>query len=133
MQSNRKDALLTKVTALPAQNTNSDSAAIDLEVLNGASLPDALELEISIPATPNLADGQTTTTTIQDSADGTTFAAVAGLAALVRTGAGGAGAAASSRRYKLPSTVRRYVRENTACSATAGNNTAVSRTLRLLS
>jgi hypothetical protein len=124
----RKDAALIKTTALPAQNANNNSASIDL----GETVPESVQLELSVPATPSLADGQTLTFAVQDSADDVTFAAVAGLSALVMTGAGGAGSAAASRVIALPPSVRRYVRINQAASATAGNNTAVSSKLSLL-
>jgi hypothetical protein len=128
-----QDAALTKTTALPAQNTNVNGASIDLEVLNGSQLPEGLQMEVSIPATPSLADGQTITATFQDSADNSSFAAIVGLSTLVKTGAGGAGAAAASRKVPIPNATRRYVRVNYACSATAGDNTAVSGTFKILS
>lgn len=127
-----QDKLLTVTTALPAQNTTGNGSSIDLEVVTGASLPEGLQVEVAIPATPNLADGQTITVTLQDSADNSSFAAITGLSTLVVTGAGGAGAAAASRKVPLPNNTRRYIRASYAASATAGNNTAVSATLKLL-
>jgi hypothetical protein len=127
----RRDARLTITRALPAQNTNVNSTAIDLgSVVNGA-VGNFCEFVIDLPATPSLANGQTMTITIQDSADNSSFAAVAGLSTLVVTGAGGVGAAAASRRVRLPSTLRRYVGINIAASATTGDNTAVSATFRI--
>jgi len=120
------------VTALPAANANNNTSAFDLgDAAPGAST-NVIEARVNLPATPSLADGQTITLTLQDSADNSSFAAVAGVATLVATGAGGAGSAALERQIKLPATVRRYIRLNQAASATAGNNTAVSSTLSLV-
>ena len=125
---NLRDSALEIVRALPAQNNNVDSGAIEL----GLGVPESIQVEISVPATPALADGQTLTFTLQDSADGVTFAAIPELETFVRTGAGGAGAPAAKRRVKLPPSVRQHLRMNIAASATAGNNTAVSATLALV-
>ena len=127
-----KDGLLTKTNALPAQDTNNDGASIDLAQVNLGPTGDHIELEISVPALPALANDQTMTFTVQDSADDSTFATLAGLSTLVLTGAGGTGAAAATRVVRLPRTTRRYIRVNAAASATAGNNTAVSRTISIL-
>lgn len=133
---NRKNVILglpaPVVTALPAQNTNNNTASIDLgDAAPGAST-EAFDVRISVPALPALADGQTVTLALQDSADNASFAAIGEFASFVRTGAGGAGAAAADRQLKLPATVRRYIRLNQAASATAGNNTGVSTTLSLV-
>ena len=127
-----KDGLLTKTNALPAQDTNNDGTSIDLGQVNLGPTGDHIELEISVPALPALANDQTMTFTVQDSADDSTFATLAGLSTLVLTGAGGTGAAAATRVVRLPRTTRRYIRVNAAASATAGNNTAVSRTISIL-
>ena len=111
--------------ALPAQNTNANSTSIDLGT---PPAPEAMELRVSVPATPSLASGQTLTVTFQDSADNSSFAAIAELSALVITGTGGGGPS-SVRDVNVPASTRRYVRVNIAASATAGNNTAVSATL----
>jgi hypothetical protein len=111
--------------ALPAQNTNVSSTAIDFGT---PPAPEAMELRVSVPATPSLANGQTITVTFQDSADNATFAAIPELAALVITGTGGGGPA-TSRDVNLPASARRYVRVNIAASATAGDSTAISAVL----
>lgn len=124
----QKDALLIVTKALPAQNTTNTSDSIDL----GLGIPEHVQALIELPATPSLADGQTITLTLHDSADNSSFAAVAALASLAVTGAGGVGAAATSRQVALPPGIRRYIRLSQAASATAGNNTAVSATLSVL-
>lgn len=127
MNRNLIDKLLEVTTALPAQNTAKQTATIDL----GLGLPEGIQLEISVPALTALADGQTCTIKVQDSADDSTYADLVGLSTLVLTGAGGAGAAAANRKVYLPPATRRYIQLNIACSATAGDNTAKSVTHRL--
>lgn len=123
-----RDKELTVTRALPAQNTNVNSDAIEV----GAGVPEGIQVELAVPATPSLADSNTLTFTFQDSADNSSFAAIPELATLVRTGASGAGAAAATRVVYLPPSVRKYVRVNIAASASAGNNTAVSAILSIL-
>lgn len=132
MNRTHTDAQLTKTTALPAQTATANGASIDLGVTTAAALSEAVQLEISIPATPSLANSQTITATFQDSADNSSFAAITGLSTLVATGAGGVGSAAVSRKVPLPNATRRYVRASYAASATAGDNTAVSGTFKVL-
>ena len=119
-------------TALPAANANNNTASIDLGDAAPGGATEFFDVRITVPALPSLADGQTITLALQDSADNTTFAAIGEFASFVRTGAGGTGAAAADRQIKLPATVRRFIRLNQAASATAGNNTAISTELALV-
>jgi len=70
--------------------------------------------------------------TLEDSADGITFANIAALASLEVIGAGGAGAATITRKVRLPSDVRQYIRAKVAVEAAGGNNTAKSLTMALV-
>lgn len=125
-----RDALLDVSRALPAQNTNANSTAINLEQAFPDGLLDYVEFVIDVPATTT-ATGQTITFTFQDSADGTTFAAIPQLATLVLTGASNA-TAATTRGFRLPPTTRGWVRVNIAMSATTGDQTAITAGLRLV-
>jgi hypothetical protein len=128
-----QDFDLTVTTALPAAAANADSASIDLEATGPAAL-ESVELEIILPATPSLTEDDTITLTIQDSADDSTFSAIEELATLVVTGAAAAaGGPAATRKYRLPSSTRRYINVNAAVLTGGGDNTAVSYTWRLLS
>ena len=126
-----RDSNLTVTKALPAAGANNTSDSIDL----GATAPgvslENVDLVIEVPATPSLADTKSHTVKVQDSADNSSFADVAELSTLTRTGAGGAGAAASSRRVKLPPGIRRYVRFYQAVEGSGGDNTAVSAKMSL--
>lgn len=125
----REDANFSITRVLPAQNTNANSASFDLEDASPQLVGEVAELLLELPAT-TCATGQTITFTIQDSADNSSFAAVTGLSTIVLTGVSNA-TAALSRPIRLPRDVRRYVRINVAMSATTGDLTAFSATLKL--
>jgi hypothetical protein len=132
MPRNTQDALLTITRALPGSGATVTSTSIDLGQITADSVNELVDLLLSVPAVPSLANAETLTCTIQDSADNSTFAAINTLGTLVLTGAGGVGVAATSRRYKLPPATRRYVRVSIVGSASSGANTGVSATLQLL-
>jgi len=125
------DQNLIVITALPAAAATANGASLDLGDIFIGTLADRVEVVVSVPATPSLADTKNATLTLQDSADNATFAAIASLAPLIVTGAGGAGAAAASRRYKLPPGTRRYLRLSSAVDSAGGSNIAVSATLQV--
>ncbi len=124
-----RDAFWQVTQALPNQNTNNSSGSMDLKT--DAFKPEDFEVEIDIPATPSLANGQTLTFLVQDSADNSSFASISGATQFVLTG-GASGAAAQKFHFRVPSNARQYIRVNTAASATAGDSTAVSLSLRLV-
>jgi len=130
MPNTLRDLLLDVSRALPAQNNNGNSTAIDLKQVLPDSLPEHFEFQISVPATTT-ATGQTITITIQDSADNSTFATVEQLEPLLLTGASNA-TAPTTRNFRLPSDVNRYVRVNIAMSATTGDQTAITAGIRLV-
>lgn len=125
-----KNKLVTK--ALPAANAANASDSIDLGTTTPGRIPD-VELRVELPATPNLADTKSITLTVKDSADNSTFAAIADLPAItVGPGSGGTGGTAVDRRFKLPIGTRRYIRLDAAVEASGGDNTAKSTTLSLV-
>lgn len=126
------DANLTKTKALPAAAAANYSNSIDLGQTTLGPAADHIEVEISIPATPALVDDKTIILTLKDSADDSTFTAIPAIATLTQTGAASAGAAAASRRFKLPPSCRRYLRLDAAVLTAGGDNTAVSYTLKVL-
>jgi hypothetical protein len=117
--------------ALPAAAANNNTDALDLEQTTGGQI-EAIAFEIAVPALPALVEAKTVTITVQDSADGTNFAAIDPAISTVITGGVGNGAAAKTVRFRLPPSARRYVRLNTAVLADGGNNTGVSLTFRAL-
>ena len=129
MSRNLQDALLIKSSALPAANASNATASIDLTATTQDESP--FEVSLSVPATPNLADTKKITFTFEDSADNSSFAAIAPLATLVVTGTASGGAAAE-RIVRLPGVTRRYIRASAAVESAGGTNTAVSYTLGLI-
>ena len=121
-----RDENLKVTTAYPAAAATANSASIDLRDTYPCVSLGGAQIEIAAPAVPALADAKTATHTLQDSADDSSFAAVAELQPLVQTGADSAGAAAATRRYKAPAGLRRYIRVSTAVASAGGDNTAKS-------
>jgi len=125
-----KDAELINTVALPAA-----AATATTEPFNLTQKPPHechFEVELTLPALPSLADTKKATVTLEDSADGITFAAIAALASLEVIGAGGAGASTVTRKVRLSSDVRQYIRAKVAVEAAGGNNTAKSLTMALV-
>ena len=125
-----KDAELINTVALPAA-----AATATTEPFNLIQKPPHechFEVELTLPALPSLADTKKATVTLEESADGITFTAIAALASLEVIGAGGAGAATITRKVRLPSDVRQYIRAKVAVEAAGGNNTAKLLTMALV-
>jgi hypothetical protein len=127
-----QDALLTVTRALPGSGATVTSTSLDLGQTTADCVNESIDVLLTVPAVPSLANAETLTTTFQDSADNSTFAAITGIATFVLTGAGGVGVAASSRRVKLPPATRRYIRASIVGSASSGANTGVTATLQIL-
>jgi hypothetical protein len=131
-----QDAATNITKALPAAaSTAANSDGIDTgKGTTGRQLAD-IEFLLSAPAvtTTMVPDTKTITYKIQhdnDSAFGsptTLFDAV-----IVQTGAGGAGAAAATYRFRLPSTAERYIRAVATTGADTTDSSAVSMTLKAL-
>ena len=120
------------VKACPAANANHNSSTIDLEQVVATGLENVM-LEISVPATTALVAAKNLTITVQDSADDSTYASVAGLATLVIAGiAVTNGSAATTRVVALPPSVRRYVQLNIAVDNGGGDITGTDVTASLL-
>ena len=129
---NQRDADFIVVKALPAANANHNTDTIDLEQLTGGDLEN-IQFEISVPATPALADTKKITITVQDSADDITFAAIDPLISTTVTGvATGQGGPAKTVRFRLPPNARRYIQLNLAVENSGGNNTGVDVTWSVL-
>lgn len=127
-----RDASLKTVKALPAAAGSNVHDSIDLGAVALFPSNEIVEVLVTVPALPALADGKKATFTLEDSANDSAFAAIPELSALVLTGSGISGAAATTRRVSLPGTCRRYLHLAQAVEADGGNNTGVSATLELL-
>lgn len=126
-----RDALLEVTQAMPAAGATANSSSIDLTSTTLGSANEATEFVIDVPATPSLANTETLTFTVQDSANNSSFAAISDVDALVLTGDGGDGADAYVFRTRLPEATRRYVRVSIVASASAGDNTGITATIGL--
>lgn len=123
------DALLTTTKALPAAAASNSHDGIDL---GGGRIPEGSRLICAVPATPSLVDAKKITLTVEDSADNSSFAAVASLGAQTITGADSEGGAETELSWILPSDVRQYVRVTQAVESGGGTNTAISTTVQVL-
>lgn len=140
-QPNLQDASLTLTRALPsaASTTVTSATSIDTGVTSSVAIqPGQMEFILTAPAlnTTQLPDTRTVTYNIIVSAAanlGTPTTLLA--AAIVQTGAGGAGAAAASTRFRIPSALpgsaSRYIGFTAVTGASTGDCSAASATLAL--
>jgi len=127
-----QDAELNVSKALPAADANNTTDSIDLGAATPWPTTETIGVDLSVPATPDLVEAKTITFTLEESADNSSFAAIAELATLVVTGAAlAAGGPAATRTIYLPPSVKRYVRAKAAVLADGGDNTGVSYSLGL--
>ena len=122
---------LQKSHVLPAAAASVGTASINFETTTLGPAADDIEATISIDATPDLVDAKTIILTVEDSADDSSFAAIAGVGTLTVTGAGGVGASAASQRFKSPPATRQYVRVSAAVLTAGGSNIAKSFYLKV--
>ena len=120
---NQQDLNFTSTVTLLAAGAN--TAAFDLEQAVGGDIG-AVVFELAAPAltTAQLTDAKVVTYAFQDSADNSSWAAVDPAISTTQTGAGGAGAAAKTVRFRMPANTRRYVRIAQTATATPGTLTA---------
>lgn len=112
-----KDILKQVTKANAAAGANTDP--IDLEQVNGGEI-EGIALELTLPDQAGLSDAKILTFALQDSADGSAFAAVDPAVSTTQTGASGAGAAAKTITLPIPASARRYIRVAQTASATPG-------------
>eukprot|EP00112_Aurelia_sp_Birch-Aquarium-sp1_P002666 Seg12982.2 transcript_id=Seg12982.2/GoldUCD/mRNA.D3Y31 product="hypothetical protein" protein_id=Seg12982.2/GoldUCD/D3Y31 len=112
-------------TGLPGTGATVTSTALDLEGEALGATAECVEAVIEIPATPNLADNKSITISLEDSADNSTFSAIAEAGSAIITGSGGSGADKKEVHLKLPTTTRRYLRASATAETSAGDSTGV--------
>lgn len=136
-----QDALLQAVIALPAQSGTANSSAIDLGNPTASLAGTHSDVVVTVPAIAGFtATTGTYTLSIQDSADGSTgWAALnqadagvgTGTLGVILTGVATTGTAALSARFRVPHTVRRYIRLTIVANASTGTNTSTSATIQV--
>jgi len=130
---NTRDAELVVTRTIAAANANNVSTGIDLGLLGPPAALEKVEFEVSIPAIAANSDtSKNLTVQIRDSADNITFAAIPQVGQIVVAGVGTSGSAALTRKFRLPSTTRRYVGIYTAVDNGGPTLTASSVTLSVL-
>lgn len=124
------DELMKRTVALPAAAASALTAVVDLGADRAGPLGHTLEVHLSLPALPNLADGKSVTVNLQDcDTEGGAYATIPTTGTMSVAGAGGAGAAAKTWRLYLPPHTRRYLKAQVSVEALGGDNTAKSLTL----
>jgi len=107
-----KDALVKATRALPASTTAVTSSAIDTGVSSAGEQRAAVEFELSAPlvTTAQLPDTKVFVYDVihSDNADLSSPSTLIDNA-ITQTGASSSGAAADSKRFKLPSNAKRYI------------------------
>lgn len=126
-----KDALLTVNTALPNAGNTVNTNGIDLGSATPYPVTESFTAKVSTSAATG-ANNKNITVSIQDSADNTTFANVAGLGTLVVTDDNGGGYSADSLEVQLPPGTRRYLRASATGEANGGNAADGTLTVELL-
>jgi hypothetical protein len=120
---NQQDQNFVSTVTLLAAGAN--TASFDLEQAVGGDV-ERVVFELAGPALngTQLTDAKVVTYALQDSADGSSWAAVDPAISTTQTGVSTAGAAAKTVRFRLPANTRRYVRIAQTATATPGTLTA---------
>jgi hypothetical protein len=122
---NRNQQDQNYVSTVTLLSGGANTAAFDLEQAVGGDIERVVfELAGPVLSGTQLTDTKVVTYTLQDSADGTTFAAVDPAITTTQTGVSTSGAAAKTVRFRLPANTRRYVRIAQTASGTPGTLTA---------
>ncbi len=141
------DVNLQVTKALPAAAATADSDSIDTRsgannlIVAGAdqtvsytgnAATERMELSCAFPDMPLNSDAsKNATAAVYDSADNSSFAAVPALAIQSVVGVATSGSVASDLRWRLPSTVRRYVRVQLAVDSGGPTLTTYTATINL--
>lgn len=113
---NQQDAAYTSSVAIAQAGAN--SAIFDLEQVYAGDIQDFV-VEVAAPAASGITSTKVLTYTLQDSANGTDFAALDPSIATTQT-ATGSGVAAKTIRFRTSPSTRRYIRIAQTSDATAG-------------
>ena len=130
---NKRDTNLKQTKALPNGAAATSIDGFDLGLTTRSDFVAPLELLLTAPAlaTGVMGDGKTMIYTVETD-DNSNFSSATNLGTiLTQTGAGGAGCAAATARWKPPTNVERYIRVK-ATGSTTGNASTSSMTVELL-
>ena len=116
----QQDYNYTSTVAIAQAGAN--TASFDLEQAVGGDIQRVV-FELVAPTAAGISDTKVVTYALQDSADGSSWAAVDPAISTTQTGAGGAGITTKTIRFRVPANTRRYVRIAQTMTATAGTVT----------
>jgi len=119
---NRNQQDQNYVSTVAIAQVGANTASFDLEQAVGGDI-ERVVFELAAPAAAGITDAKVVTYALQDSADGTNFAAVDPTISTTQTAAGGAGIAAKTVRFRVPANTRRYVRIAQTMTSSAGTVT----------
>jgi hypothetical protein len=114
---NLQDKNYTSTVAIAQAGAN--TAAFDLEQVVGGDI-EKVVFSLSAPTAAGISDTKVVTYALQDSADGSSWAAVDPAISTTQTGASSAGIVAKEVRFRVPANTRRYVRIAQTMTASAG-------------
>ena len=118
---NRNQQDQNYVSTVAIAQAGANTASFDLEQAVGGDI-ERVVFELAAPTAAGISSTKVVTYALQDSADGTTFAAVDPAISTTQT-ADGSGIAAKTVRFRVPANTRRYVRIAQTMTATAGTVT----------
>lgn len=114
---NLQDKNYTSTVAIAQAGAN--TAAFDLEQVVGGDI-EKVVFSLSAPTAAGISDTKVVTYALQDSANGSSWAAVDPAISTTQTGASSAGIVAKEVRFRVPANTRRYVRIAQTMTASAG-------------
>lgn len=117
---NQQDLNYTSTVAIAQAGAN--TATFDLEQAVGGDI-ERVVFELAAPTAAGISDTKVVTYALQDSADGSSWAAVDPAISTTQTGASSAGIVAKTVRFRVPANTRRYVRIAQTMTASAGTVT----------
>lgn len=117
---NQQDLNYTSTVAIAQAGAN--TATFDLEQAVGGDI-ERVVFELAAPTAAGISDTKDVTYALQDSADGSSWAAVDPAISTTQTGASSAGIVAKTVRFRVPANTRRYVRIAQTMTASAGTVT----------
>lgn len=126
-----RDAGLQANLVLPNANATTLSGVIDLGTDRPFPTTENFVLGVIIPAVANLANTKTQTFTVED-ADANANANFAALSISGTITGGASGAAATTLRFSLPGTVRRYVRISALGGSASGTTITETASVEIL-
>ena len=118
---NRNQQDLNYTSTVAIAQAGAETASFDLEQVVGGDIEEVV-FELAAPTAAGITSGKVVTYALQDSADGSSWAAVDPGISTTQT-ADGSGIAAKTVRFRLPANTRRYVRIAQTMTASAGTVT----------